>query len=132
MDMLIIGNEFDLAHELPTKYEDFLKFTGQIFSSKVQQENVQRCIWSDFIDKTYQDLQDLVRCLEIYLDDCVSKIAIPSISCRSRLFRMRSASSVSGTSRWLFRVFGGLSTDRSTVLINTFHQCRELLRDFAL
>lgn len=28
MNILIIGNGFDLAHELPTKYTDFLKFTN--------------------------------------------------------------------------------------------------------
>lgn len=31
---------------------------------------------SDFIEKTYQDLERLVRCLEIYLDDCVGKIPV--------------------------------------------------------
>ena len=30
MDILIIGNGFDLAHGLPTKYTDFLKFIGVI------------------------------------------------------------------------------------------------------
>lgn len=27
MNILVIGNGFDLAHELPTTYQDFLKFT---------------------------------------------------------------------------------------------------------
>lgn len=30
MNMLIVGNGFDLAHGRPTRYEDFLKFLGQI------------------------------------------------------------------------------------------------------
>lgn len=30
----------------------------------------------DLIEKTYQDLKKLIRCLEIYLDDCVAKIPI--------------------------------------------------------
>ena len=47
-----------------------------LFCTKINQESIQRCMWSDFIDKTYQDLQDLVRCLEIYLDDCVEKMPI--------------------------------------------------------
>lgn len=34
MEMLIIGNGFDLAHDLPTRYEDFLKFAGQIMRTK--------------------------------------------------------------------------------------------------
>ena len=28
MNILIIGNGFDLAHDLPTKYENFLDFTN--------------------------------------------------------------------------------------------------------
>lgn len=34
MNMLIIGNGFDIAHERPTKYEDFLKFTKEIVRTK--------------------------------------------------------------------------------------------------
>ena len=30
----------------------------------------------DFIEKTYQDLEKIIRCLEIYLDDCVGKMPI--------------------------------------------------------
>ena len=30
MNMLIIGNGFDLAHKRPTKYEDFLRFLDAI------------------------------------------------------------------------------------------------------
>ena len=48
----------------------------RLFRTKTQQEGVKKCLWSDFVDKTYQDLQDLVRCLEIYLDDCVGKITV--------------------------------------------------------
>lgn len=51
-------------------------FFWKLFSQKIRQEKVQNCTWSDFIDKTYQDLQDLVRCLEIYLDDCLSEMRI--------------------------------------------------------
>jgi len=28
MNILVIGNGFDLAHGLPTKYKDFLEFKG--------------------------------------------------------------------------------------------------------
>lgn len=31
MKILVIGNGFDLAHELPTKYPDFLEFCKQVF-----------------------------------------------------------------------------------------------------
>lgn len=34
----------------------------------------------EFIDKTYQDLEKLIRCLEIYLDDCVAKMPITCYS----------------------------------------------------
>jgi hypothetical protein len=30
MNILIIGNGFDLAHKLPTSYKEFLKFIKQI------------------------------------------------------------------------------------------------------
>lgn len=52
----------------------------RLFRTKIQQEGIKKCLWSDFIDKTYQDLQDLVRCLELYLDDCVEKMKTSSYS----------------------------------------------------
>lgn len=36
--------------------------------------------WSDFIEKTYQDLEKLIRCLEIYLDNCVGNISVALFS----------------------------------------------------
>ena len=40
MNILVIGNGFDLAHELPTKYTDFLKFCTEliplIFNSDIR------------------------------------------------------------------------------------------------
>jgi len=88
-EILDVINFFD--HKITNKYEAISKLQGDsvnekikhfwsLFYVKIQQENVQRCIWSDFIDKTYQDLQDLVRCLEIYLDDCVGKMPIQYFS----------------------------------------------------
>ena len=82
-EILEVINFFD--HKITNKYELISKLQGNsvsekiqyfwsLFYVKIQQENVQRCTWSDFIDKTYQDLQDIVRCLEIYLDDCVGKL----------------------------------------------------------
>lgn len=34
----------------------------------------------DLIEKTYQELKKLIRCLEIYLDDCVAKIPVTRYS----------------------------------------------------
>lgn len=34
----------------------------------------------DLIEKTYQDLEKLIRCLEIYLDDCVAKLLVTQCS----------------------------------------------------
>lgn len=84
-EILEVISFFD--HKITNKYEPISKLQGDsvneknrhfwsLFYIKIQQENVQRCTWSDFIDKTYQDLQDLVRCLEIYLDNCVGKMPI--------------------------------------------------------
>lgn len=84
-EILEVINFFD--HKITNKYEPISNLQGDsvnkkikhfwsLFYVKIQQENVQSCTWSDFIDKTYQDLQDLVRCLEIYLDDCVGKMPV--------------------------------------------------------
>lgn len=88
-EILEVIDFFD--HEITNKYAPISKLKGDslnekityfwsLFYMKIQQEHVQRCIWSDFIDKTYQDLQDFVRCLEIYLDDCVREMPIPRYS----------------------------------------------------
>ena len=42
MNILIIGNGFDLAHDLPTKYENFLDFTN-VYLGKT-------CFDSEYID----------------------------------------------------------------------------------
>lgn len=49
MNILIIGNGFDLAHGLPTKYTDFLKFVEvikQVISIRTT-EDLQRIQWGD-------------------------------------------------------------------------------------
>ena len=38
MNILVIGNGFDLAHDLPTRYRDFLKFTT-VFEECLKKEN---------------------------------------------------------------------------------------------
>lgn len=37
-------------------------------------------IYNDLIEKTYQDLEKLIRCLEIYLSDCIGKIQLTRCS----------------------------------------------------
>lgn len=47
MNILLIGNGFDLAHELPTRYTDFLEFVKvikQVVNIK-RQEDLDRIIW---------------------------------------------------------------------------------------
>lgn len=39
MNILIIGNGFDLAHGLPTTYKDFLKFTDKFEEYRLRNEN---------------------------------------------------------------------------------------------
>lgn len=39
MNILIVGNGFDLAHGLPTKYADFLKFID--FFTSIRHKKVQ-------------------------------------------------------------------------------------------
>lgn len=39
MNILIIGNGFDLAHGLPTKYADFLKFIDFFYKHKAQESS---------------------------------------------------------------------------------------------
>lgn len=45
MNILIIGNGFDLAHQLPTKYTDFLDFLGNVRVLKeIHSEEIKRLI----------------------------------------------------------------------------------------
>lgn len=51
-----------------------LDFTA--YNARNQRNKSYQNTYFDFIDKTYQDLNNLIRCLEIYLDDCVGKMPI--------------------------------------------------------
>lgn len=55
MNMLIIGNGFDLAHKRPTKYEDFLKFTKEIVRTKIEPGTI------DEFESTMPDLHPDVK-----------------------------------------------------------------------
>ncbi len=47
MNILVIGNGFDLAHGLPTKYTDFLKFT-ELFVNCYEKVQNRQIDWSYF------------------------------------------------------------------------------------
>ena len=81
----------DLYDLLPSQLKDFGSFNDKIktFWSKLKFSKYNqskgrtedyRSTCFDFIEKTYQDLANLIRCLEIYLDNCVSKIPISCYS----------------------------------------------------
>lgn len=40
MNILVLGNGFDLAHSLPTKYSDFLVFTRVIHEDFISNKEV--------------------------------------------------------------------------------------------
>ena len=42
MNILVIGNGFDLAHGLPTKYTDFLEFVSVSIKHKDSKANISR------------------------------------------------------------------------------------------
>ena len=51
MDILILGNGFDIAHKLPTKYSDFLNYCREKFNGGQSTENV----WiKHFLNKTLE------------------------------------------------------------------------------
>ena len=55
---------------------DFSKY----YRSMGREENYYISTCLDFVEKTYQDLESLNRCLEIYLDDCVAKAPVTCYS----------------------------------------------------
>lgn len=60
MNILVIGNGFDLAHELQTTYRDFLRFTEEFMIYKTAKENGQEQSWNDDEDtRFFQYFADL-------------------------------------------------------------------------
>lgn len=53
MNILVIGNGFDLAHGLQTTYKDFLRFTDEFTNYKSARENKQELFWSDDEDTRF-------------------------------------------------------------------------------
>lgn len=72
---------FGMFHNATRKVEFFgdqLDFSN--YKSRKKQNGPNQYTYYDLIMKSYQDLENLIRCLEIYLDDCVQRI---STSCYS-------------------------------------------------
>ena len=45
MNILVLGNGFDLAHKLPTAYEDFLNFTDAFIEYKNNNKMEMNLYW---------------------------------------------------------------------------------------
>ena len=59
MNMLVLGNGFDLAHNLPTRYTNFLEYVikqrdlGEVEHTRIY-ELIQKNIWIDYFVRLYQ------------------------------------------------------------------------------
>lgn len=53
MNILVIGNGFDLAHGLQTSYRDFLRFTDEFMIYKKAKDNGQELSWNDDDDTRF-------------------------------------------------------------------------------
>lgn len=53
MNILVIGNGFDLAHSLPTTYKDFLRFTDEFEEYRQAKEDRRELSWQDDKDVSY-------------------------------------------------------------------------------
>ncbi len=53
MNILVIGNGFDLAHGLQTTYKEFLRFTDEFMAYKTAKENRQELSWNDDEDTRF-------------------------------------------------------------------------------
>lgn len=53
MNILVIGNGFDLAHSLPTTYKDFLRFTDEFEEYRQAKEDRRELSWEDDKDVSY-------------------------------------------------------------------------------
>ncbi len=53
MNILVIGNGFDIAHELKTSYKHFLDFSNSFINIYEEQKKKNQQSWSDSEDRTY-------------------------------------------------------------------------------
>lgn len=58
--IILVGNGFDLAHRLPTKYEDFIRSFWRDFSSQLQACN-QLILKTDFVNVGYMNISPELR-----------------------------------------------------------------------
>lgn len=65
MRIIIIGNGFDLAHDLPTKYGDFLQFIETFIEAFINNDNnVKNEFYKTFLDKLFKKQPDKKNILE--------------------------------------------------------------------
>lgn len=72
MNILIVGNGFDLAHGLPTKYADFLKFIDFFYKHKAQESSGLELIAGEDINcykylQTYLTVNKILNLISIYM-----------------------------------------------------------------
>lgn len=72
MNILIVGNGFDLAHGLPTKYADFLKFIDFFYKHKAQESSGLELIAGEdtiaiSILQTYLTVNKILNLISIYM-----------------------------------------------------------------
>lgn len=66
MQILIIGNGFDIEHKLPTQYKDFLQFTGEflkIYASEKRDEEIEKIVDADrkrFFEDIFSDCNGIL------------------------------------------------------------------------
>ena len=64
MDILVIGNGFDIAHQLPTSYSEFLHFVGAFCKYNLDpgsSKTIYDVFFSDWDDSIYLEFLDLVK-----------------------------------------------------------------------
>lgn len=81
MNILIIGNGFDLAHGLPTTYKDFLKFTDKFEEYRLRNEDGDELLQEDdgssdyffhlFGNKVNENVRDLIQELSVLIKNNV-------------------------------------------------------------
>ena len=66
MNILVIGNGFDLAHDLPTNYTDFLKWLEKEYEilNYMEENNLKHSFPKHILDKSkgMHNMQNNVRC----------------------------------------------------------------------
>ena len=73
MNILVVGNGFDLAHDLPTGYKDFLRFTDVFSSFKTERKNIGTII------PVRDGEEELVKYLIRLFDSASSNVAVKNL-----------------------------------------------------